>query len=568
MKARLGTKTIAVILCAAMLALALSCGAGVALLAGYGYLAGAESYVEMDAATTATGDSGYPTVSGAAPSFAAQKEMVPAMDAVTYLNTAPVATASVLYGYHGWLYAGIALGLLLFGVLLVYLCAAAGRTTGSQVIRPGGLNRVPLDLYTIVWAVGAVSAGMLVWQTIEYDLDVPTVLLLFVMYLASLLTVGYLFAISAQAKAGEGYWWKNSLLVWVLNGIGKAVKWTVGKLVRFFTRVYNVLPMAWQWLLTGTVLFLLLAVGVATGSAGVTLFAVILYFAAIFYGTYCFGKLRRAARAMGRGNLNAKVSLKLMTGAFLEFSEDLNALGDAALVAAQQQTKSEHMKAELITNVSHDLKTPLTSIINYIDLLQRAESPEQAQSYLEVLSRQSARMKKLIEDLVELSKATTGNLQADIQALDASETVNQALGEFADKFTAAGLTPVVNLPEVPVQMLADGRLAWRVMSNLFSNVVKYAMPGTRIYIDVVPLELAVTISVKNVSREALNLGAEELMERFVRGDTSRNTEGSGLGLNIAKSLMELQNGQLQLLVDGDLFKATLFFPRPEQKSIE
>ena len=171
-------------------------------------------------------------------------------------------------------------------------------------------------------------------------------------------------------------------------------------------------------------------------------------------------------------------------------------------------------------------------------------------------------------DLVELSKASTGNLQADIQDLDASETVNQALGEFADKFTAAGLTPVVNLPETPVRMLADGRLAWRVMSNLFSNVVKYAMPGTRIYIDVVPLELAVTISVKNVSREALNLGAEELMERFVRGDTSRNTEGSGLGLNIAKSLMELQNGQLQLLVDGDLFKATLFFPRSEQKSIE
>ena len=154
MKARLGTKTIAVILCAAMLALALSCGAGVALLAGYGYLAGAESYVEMDTATTAAGDSGYPTVSGAAPSFTAQKEMVPVMDAVTYLNTAPVATAGVLYGYHGWLYAGIALGLLLFGVLLVYLCAAAGRTTGSQVIRPGGLNRVPLDLYTIVWAVG------------------------------------------------------------------------------------------------------------------------------------------------------------------------------------------------------------------------------------------------------------------------------------------------------------------------------------------------------------------------------------------------------------------------------
>ena len=260
------------------------------------------------------------------------------------------------------------------------------------------------------------------------------------------------------------------------------------------------------------------------------------------------------------GDLGTKVDDKMLVGCFREFADSLNGLSDAALVAAREQLKSERMKTELITNVSHDIKTPLTSIINYVDLLQYPHTPEQEKEYLAVLSRQSARMKKLIDDLMEMSKAASGSLPVEITQVDAGEAINQALGEFADKLAAADLTPVFRQPEEPILMMADGRLAWRAMSNLLSNAVKYALPGTRLYIDLSRAGSSVMISMKNISREQLNVSADELMERFVRGDTSRNTEGSGLGLNIAKSLMELQKGQLQLLVDGDLFKATLIFP--------
>ena len=179
---------------------------------------------------------------------------------------------------------------------------------------------------------------------------------------------------------------------------------------------------------------------------------------------------------------------------------------------------------------------------------------------MEVLSRQSSRMKKLIEDLMELSKASTGNVSVNITSLNAAEAVNQALGEFSDKLEGARLSPVFHHPNEPVMMRSDGRLTWRVLSNLLSNAVKYALPGTRLYIDLAQFEDKVLLSLKNVSREALTLDSDELMERFVRGDVSRKSEGSGLGLNIAKSLMEIQGGQMQLLLDGDLFKVTLIFP--------
>ena len=280
------------------------------------------------------------------------------------------------------------------------------------------------------------------------------------------------------------------------------------------------------------------------------------------YSCYAFGRLLENTRRMGQGELDAKVSEEGMVGCFRSFAQHLNALADVAVVAARKQMRSERMKAELITNVSHDIKTPLTSIINYVDLLQKAKTPEEKQTYLEVLDRQSIRMKKLIEDLVEMSKAASGSMTVEPVSADAAETVNQALGEFSGKLEGVGLTPVFTAPETPISIYADGRLTWRVLSNLLSNAVKYAMPGTRLYVDLVELDGNVLISLKNISKEPLNINPEDLMERFVRGDTSRNTEGSGLGLNIAKSLMELQRGQLQLLVDGDLFKATLVFPKP------
>ena len=262
---------------------------------------------------------------------------------------------------------------------------------------------------------------------------------------------------------------------------------------------------------------------------------------------------------MAKGNLHNKISTRYLIGSYRKCAEDLNALADVATVAAKNQMKSERMKTELITNVSHDIKTPLTSIINYVDLLEKPHTPEEGSQYLEVLGRQSQRLKKLIEDLMEMSKATTGNMSVDITQVDAAEAINQALGEFSDKLAAAHLTPVFRQPESVVAMEADGRMTWRVLSNLLSNIVKYALPGTRVYIDLTKVDNKVLISLKNISREALNGNVDELTERFVRGDASRNTEGSGLGLNIAQSLMELQKGQLQLLVDGDLFKITLTF---------
>jgi signal transduction histidine kinase len=219
------------------------------------------------------------------------------------------------------------------------------------------------------------------------------------------------------------------------------------------------------------------------------------------------------------------------------------------------------MKTELITNVSHDIKTPLTSIINYVDLLRKPHTEAEGEEYLAVLARQSGQMKKLIDDLMDMSKAATGNMNMELTEMDAVEAVNQALGEFADKLAAVPLIPVVRCPDTPVMIRADGRLLWRTLSNLLQNAVKYALPGTRLYLDVTRVDGNAVISLKNISREELNISADELMERFVRGDASRNTEGSGLGLNIAKSLMELQKGQLQLMVDGDLFKATVVFPK-------
>ena len=245
---------------------------------------------------------------------------------------------------------------------------------------------------------------------------------------------------------------------------------------------------------------------------------------------------------------------------FKHHAENLNSIGDGMAAAVEQRMKSERLKTELITNVSHDIKTPLTSIINYVDLLERPHTPEEGAEYLEVLERQSKRLKKLTEDLVEASKASTGNMSVTLAPTSTLEIINQSLAEYGQRMEAGKLSVLINVPEPAPAVRADGRLLWRVMDNLFNNVVKYAMPETRVYVDVRTSEGNAVISVKNISRAALNVSAGELMERFVRGDASRSTEGSGLGLSIAKSLTELQHGQFSISTDGDLFKAEVTLP--------
>ena len=495
--------------------------------------------------------------------------------------------------------------LLLFAVLAVYLCCAAGRKPGSEEVHAAGFNCIPLDIYLAGGGLIVFGLFMVIVQFYDaadlFSQSIQTVCagVLMAGYVMSLIFVGFCFACAAQFKTPGGYWWRNSvcwrcldLLVkcvkgcfsgcgWLLRKLPKAaavfwdfllmlltplrwlwkqIKRTCAKIGKSVNRVYSMMPLTWQWLLTGFIMVMLLFAALAGRSNLMVVLSLCACVAVVLYGAYCFGILLESARRMGKGDLDTKVDDKYLTGAFKSFAGDLNDLAGVAVVAAQKQLKSERMKTELITNVSHDIKTPLTSIINYVDLLQKPHTPEEEKTYLEVLNRQSQRLKKLIEDLMEMSKASTGNLTADITKLDAVESVNQALGEFADKLEKAQLTPVFRHPEESVAMMADGRLAWRVLSNLLSNTVKYALPGTRVYIDVMAVEGKVIISLKNISRDELNVDADELMERFVRGDDSRNTEGSGLGLNIAKTLMELQKGQLQLLVDGDLFKVTLIFP--------
>ena len=326
-------------------------------------------------------------------------------------------------------------------------------------------------------------------------------------------------------------------------------------------RFFILLPLTWQWILVGMILVLLLMGSLSTYSPIFRVVGLSLCLGMVLYGAHCFGTLLESTKRMSQGDLQTKVEDKFLLGSFRVFANHLNALADVTMEAAHRQMKSERMKAELVTNVSHDIKTPLTSIINYVDLLQNAQTQEEAASYLEVLDRQAQRLKKLIDDLMEMSKASTGNMHVELQKLDAAETITQALGEFSEKMEGASLTPVFQPPEKPITITADGRLVWRVLSNLLGNAVKYAMPGTRLYIDLTETGERVQISLKNISAQPLNVSADELLERFVRGDASRNTEGSGLGLNIAKSLMDLQGGHLELLVDGDLFKVTLDFPK-------
>lgn len=269
-------------------------------------------------------------------------------------------------------------------------------------------------------------------------------------------------------------------------------------------------------------------------------------------------------KALAEGDLNYVTNTERIPSDLKALGEDLNAISKGMQKAVDQRIRSDRFRTELITNVSHDLKTPLTSIINYVDLLKKLDlENETAQGYLEVLDRKSQRLKTLTEDLVEASKASAGVLPVDLQRMDASQLVEQALGEYTEKLAAAQLTTVSTYPEDGAWIRADGRHLWQILDNLLSNCAKYAMPGTRIYVDVIRQAGTVTISVKNISTDPLNVPAEALLQRFVRGDSARTSEGSGLGLSIAQSLANIQGAKFRLQVDGDLFKANILFPEAE-----
>lgn len=282
----------------------------------------------------------------------------------------------------------------------------------------------------------------------------------------------------------------------------------------------------------------------------------------VFYVAYVQGLLQQGAKELASGNLTNQMDTSRMLWVFKEHGENLNKISEGMSKAVEERLKSERMKTELITNVSHDIKTPLTSIINYADLISKEETENATiKEYSEVLYRQANRLRRLTENLVEASKASTGNVEVNLCPCEVGVLLAQTVGEFEQRLEEKGMTLVTKQPEEPIMILADGKHLWRVFDNLMNNICKYAQDGTRVYLSVEEQENTAKIIFKNISNYQLDISSDELMERFVRGDSSRHTEGNGLGLSIAKSLTDVQGGSMELVVDGDLFKVILTFPK-------
>jgi signal transduction histidine kinase len=443
----------------------------------------------------------------------------------------------------------------------VFLCCAAGHRRGSERVLLNHQDKIPLDLY---WASAALLIFLLLNVTfsVGYDYssyEAPRLVMGFLLLLmAGLILLSALLTFATRIKVGR--WWENTILYRLLR-LGRRSLKTAG---RGMLQAFRAVPLIPRAILTvGAVLLLeVLLTGGLVSWGGAFLGLLWFSFNALLFLLLCYGalqmkRLETAGERLASGALEFKLDTSKMYWDFKKHGDHLNAIADGLSAAVEQRMKSERLKTELITNVSHDIKTPLTSIVNYVDLLQKEHTREQEAVYLEVLARQSRRLKKLTEDLVEASKASTGSISVTLTNTDLGELLRQSAGEYAERLELAKLEIVLTLPEEPVSALADGRLLWRVMDNLLGNVCKYALPGTRVYIDVRKERNDACICLKNISREKLNISADELMERFVRGDSARNTEGSGLGLNIAKSLVELQKGSFRLAVDGDLFKVEI-----------
>lgn len=472
---------------------------------------------------------------------------------------------------YGQRFALIVIGILsfiLFILLFVLLLAMAGRRAGEQEARPNVFDRLPTDLMLALYGLYAWGLTELILQVTdswEPVLIIPCALLILITSpLVMLLSMSF----ATRCKCGTLL--KNTLCFLLLYHVGLALRWLWGHALcpvgRTVHSVIAGMPIVWK---TALVLFVLafvefFALWFIPTRAGLLmgwLIESIILGALILAAALMMKRLQAGGQALAKGDLTYKVDEKNLPGDFKRHARDLNSISDGMSHAVEERMKSEHFRTELISNVSHDIKTPLTTIISYINLLQQEPfESEAAAKYLATLDRQSTRLKKLMEDLLEISKASTGNMTIVSAPCELEVLLEQALGEYEERMAAAGLVPVLHItPPSPV-ILADGQLLWRVFDNLLSNAVKYAMPGTRVYLDLSVADGYATLLFRNISKEELNIPATDLLERFVRGDRSRHTEGSGLGLSIAQSLTELMGGELALEIDGDLFKVTVRFP--------
>ena len=473
------------------------------------------------------------------------------------LNRALYNQTKSLYKYS---YSTLIISIIIGSIELIYLIYSLGYVKNKEEIYLSWLDKIPLEIlffgYCLLFFV---EAALLVMCLSVISVDVNLCVML-------IMLVGYFSVLSALYGAGTllkrikaHTFFKNSITYRIL-------KWLIQK----YKNVKNIISSNKN--LGGKIA--LYFIGIVTVSILIGLifkeFGILLD---IVFWIWCYYKIMKevdkfkqihdATEKVYKGDTNIKLDESLYTGVLKELAIYINDIAGGFSNAIKESLKSERLKTELITNVSHDIKTPLTSIINYVDLLKQENiQNEKAKEYIEVLDNKSQRLKKLIEDLVEASKASSGNIKINKEVLNVKELLNQVTGEFEDKFNSRGLNIISKLPEKTVYIKADSRYLYRVLENIYSNVAKYAEENTRVYIDcILEEENTVAIYVKNISKDELNISADELMQRFVRGDKSRNTEGSGLGLSIAKSLTELQDGTFNIYLDGDLFKVAIKFKR-------
>jgi signal transduction histidine kinase len=447
-------------------------------------------------------------------------------------------------------------------VVWIFLLYQAGRTPNRDGITLNWQDRIPLDLYLAIIIIPVSFTGYViseVWDNYPYGAaDLWTHIVGCLFGLLPLIGLALAFTLTLATRIKSGTVWSNTLLF---------------RFFRYCRAVWRTnmkqLPMLWRSVVVFGLYILLSAIVIKISGSSLFLYFIwqLAVLALVTRFVSQWNQIRLGTAAIVNGDTDYHIDTARMLPELKEHAEQLNSMGLAINKAVEERFKSEHFKAELITNVSHDLKTPLTSIINYVDLLKKENIESEAvQGYLEVLDRKSQRLKKLTEDLVEASKASTGNLAVVKDRLDLVQLVTQATGEYEEKMKASSLSLRQTLPQEPVYVVADGRHLWRILDNLLGNCTKYALEGTRVYLEISVWQESVVLAVKNISREPLNMDPDALMERFVRGDESRTTEGSGLGLSIARSLTELQGGIFDLSIDGDLFKAIITLPLAESPS--
>lgn len=502
---------------------------------------------------------------GDKPLYDTQELYVYHLSASTGLSAIQVAITATLLEKSGqapsysylvcsWLLAhtGLAIFLTVLCGLLTLFCfcfsmASAGHWQNHEGIHLTWLDKIPAD----VWIIALLSAFFIGWDTFYSEWGQ-------ILFCAALIPVTLLFlcVFAAQCKAGTVI--RGSLTARVLRLLWRILRGVTPWLWRIVTGI----PLVWKTaLVTAALAFLEFILYVSPSRDPLFLVVKVLEILAVLAIALNLRTLEKNGKQLSEGDLSTPVDTKRLFGAFRRYGQAMNRLQSGMESAVQEQMRAERMKTELITNVSHDIKTPLTSIVNYVDLLKKEDIPSPAaREYITVLDRQSKRLKKLTEDLVEASKASSGALPVDLQPTDVSVLFSQITGEYQDRLADCHLTLVTQPPAGQPVVLADSKLLSRVMDNLVSNICKYAMPETRVYVSGVTADGQMTMSFKNISRAELNISPDELMERFVRGDTSRHTEGSGLGLSIARSLVHLMGGTFRLSIDADLFRADVTLP--------